>query len=62
MAEWMHHGPKDIIEIDDDIHDMSERELSQYIHSQLEFCKSVFGHLTSSYRRLIRPEKKEKGG
>ena len=59
MAEWMRHGPKDVIEIDDE-DDMSEKELYDHIHSQIEFCKTVFQHLTSSYRKLIRLEKRRR--
>ena len=59
MAEWMRHRPKDVIEIDDEA-DMTEADLYAHIHRQLEFCKDVFGHLTSSYRKLVRLEQRRR--
>ena len=59
MAEWMRHGPKDVIEIDDD-DNVSEQELYHNIQVQLDFCKQVFGHLASSYRKLVRLEQKRR--
>ena len=56
----MCHGPKeDVVEIDDE-DDMSEAELYVHIHSHLEFCRQVFGHLASSYRKLCQLEKKRR--
>ena len=59
MAEWMRHGPKDVIEIDDE-DEMTEAKLYGHIHSQLEFCREVFGHLASSYRKLVRLEQRRR--
>lgn len=57
MAEWMRYGPKDVIEIDDECDDMSERELYRHIQCQMDFCKSVFINLANSYRRLVKLER-----
>ena len=59
MAAWMRHGPKDVVETDDD-DNVSEQELYHHIKSQLEFCKRVFQHLTSSYRKLVRLEQRRR--
>ena len=57
MAEWMRYGPKDVIEIDDECDDMSERELYRHIQCQMDFCKSVFTNLANSYKRLVKLER-----
>ena len=60
MAEWkLRHGPKDVIEIDDE-DEMTEAKLYGRIHSQLEFCREVFGHLASNYRKLVRLKQKRR--
>ena len=59
MAEWMRHGPKDVIEIDDE-DEMTEAKLIRHIHSQLEFCREVFGHLARGYRKLVRLEQRRR--
>ena len=59
MTECMRHGPKDVVETDND-DNVSERELYDHIKSQLEFCKTLFQHLTSSYRKLVRLEQRRR--
>ena len=60
MAEWkLRHGPKDVIEIDDE-DEMTEAKLYRHIHSQLEFCREVFGHLARGYGKLVRLERRRR--
>ena len=58
MAEWMRHGPKDVIEIDIEVK-LSEQVLYPHIENQIEFCKKIFDNLYGNYRKLLRLEKKE---
>ena len=60
MAEWMRHGPKDVVETDDDTVHMTEQELCHHIKSQLDFGKKVVQHLTSSYKKLVRLEQRRR--
>ena len=62
MAEWMRHGPKDVVETDDDSVHMTEQELCHHIKSQLDFGKKSIPTPDQQLQKARTARTKKEGG